>query len=64
MARVRVKLPNGSEATLDEGFARAEGLPILDRKPAVDTFGRDLPPKYSISRNPQGGTTAETPKEK
>jgi hypothetical protein len=60
--RVRVKLPNGAETTLDEGFARAEGLTILDRKPAVDSFGRDLPPKYPISH--KGGTTADSPKEK
>lgn len=63
MARVRVKMPNGAESTLDEEFARAEGLTVLDRKPAVDSFGRDLPPKYPISRT-KGGTTADTPKEK
>jgi hypothetical protein len=62
MACVRVKMPNGAETTLDEEFARAEGLTVLDRKPAVDSFGRDLPPKYPVSH--KGGTTANTTKEK
>ncbi len=60
MSRVRVKLPNGSEATLPSGFAEAEGLPILN-KPAVDSFGRDLPPKMPANLK---APVAEPSKEK
>lgn len=51
MARVRVKDPdNGAEYTTSTEWAEALGLKPLDR-PAVDDYGRDVPPKYPVAKD-------------
>lgn len=62
--RVRVLCPNGYEVTLRREFAESEGLKILDSRPAVDAFGRDIPPKHHITKrdggaHPVGDNTKE-----
>jgi hypothetical protein len=39
---VRVRLPNGHETSINEDFARSEGLEILDA-PATNLRGKPLP---------------------
>lgn len=36
---------NGSRYTTSEAIAKADGLTILAQEPAVDRFGRPLPPE-------------------
>ena len=42
MSFVRVRLPNGHETSINEDFARSEGLEILDA-PATNLRGKPLP---------------------
>lgn len=44
---VRVKLQNGAEASVSEGFAKSHGLAAL-KKPAADRAGRALRDKPAI----------------
>ena len=46
MAFVRVKGPDGSEFTVDEGAVKALGVSVLKDKNAVDVNGQPLPAKY------------------
>jgi len=52
MALVRVKLPNGDEATVGERAVKVLNAAVID-KPAVDHNGRPLPVKPNIHK---GGT--------
>lgn len=54
MAFVRVKGPDGSEFTIDEGAAEALGVKPIE-KDAVDVNGRPLPVKYptDLAGNPK-----------
>jgi hypothetical protein len=59
--QVRVKDPvSGAEFTTNEIHAESAGLTVLD-KPAVDSFGGDLPPKYPVTK---GGKPVVTNPEK
>lgn len=61
MDRVRVKHPeNRAEFTTDADWAAMNGLSVID-KPAVNTVGDDLPPKYPITT--KRGATAAPEKE-
>lgn len=55
---VRVKVENGSEVTLDRGFAEAKKLEILDDKPAVDQRGYALNAKHKANLAPSGSKYA------
>lgn len=57
--RVRVLNENGIATTAGADFARAYGLNILDGRVAVDSFGRDLPPKRHTTGK-SGKPTAKT----
>jgi hypothetical protein len=46
MAFVRVKGPDGSEFTIDEGAVKALEVSVLKDKDAVDVNGQPLPAKY------------------
>jgi hypothetical protein len=60
MAFVRVKGPDGSEFTIDEGAVETLGATVIDKE-AVDASGRPLPHKLNVSK---GGTkSASTSKE-
>ena len=56
MSFVRVRLPNGRETSLNEEFARSEGLQILD-EPATDYRGRPLPESRKDGRRVKPRTT-------
>lgn len=49
---VRVKLENGSEATLPREFAEAKKVEILEDKPAVDARGEALSAKHVANLKP------------
>ena len=60
--QVRVKDPDsGVEFTTNEVHAESAGLTVLKDKPAVDSFGRDLPAKYPVTK---GGAPVTNTKEK
>lgn len=48
MDLVRVKLENGTEASVGTSFADSHGLKVLD-KPAVDAAGRPIPTKHPVT---------------
>ena len=49
--QVRVKDPDtGAEFTTNEVHAESAGLTVLKDKPAVDSFGQDIPPKYPVTK--------------
>lgn len=59
--QVRVKDPtSGAEFTTNTVHAESAGLPVIE-KPAIDSFGRDLPAKLPILTP---GDAGSTPKEK
>ncbi len=50
-ALVRVKdNSNGAEYTTSLAAAQADGITVLDGRPAVDEFGAHLPPKPSTPK--------------
>lgn len=51
---VRVKLENGSEATLSREFAEKAGVKILNGKPAVDQRGEALNAKHQADLSTGG----------
>ncbi len=60
--QIRVKDPNnGAEFTTNEIFAESAGLSVL-KKPAVDSFGRNIPTKYPVTKG--GEPVVTDPKEK
>lgn len=59
---VRVKLDNGSEATLSREFAEAKRLTILD-KPAVDARGEALSAKHQANLAPSSKYGGMKPEE-
>lgn len=56
MSFVRVRLANGHETSLNEDFARSEGLQILD-EPATDYRGWPLPVSRKNGRRVKPRTT-------
>lgn len=65
---VRVRLENGSEASVSDEFAKLHKLdPLTERggelKPA-ERSGRALPAKHRTSKGSTARSTADTPKEK
>lgn len=60
MALVRVKLPNGDEATVGSDYADDLGLKVLD-KDAVDIYGTPLPAKPFRALGETAGTTSAAP---
>lgn len=57
MTFVRVKLENGSEASVSAELAELHNLKPLD-KPAVDRRGRALPAKHNPLKNKKSGASA------
>ncbi len=59
MALVRVKLPNGDEATVGSDYADDLGLKVLE-KDAVDIYGTPLPakPNRPLGETATGTTSA------
>jgi hypothetical protein len=55
---VRVKLEDGSEASVGASFAESYGLTVLD-KPAVDKRGRGLPAKPHVDITLRGAELNE-----
>lgn len=51
---VRVKDPvSGHEFTAWDTHAESAGLAVLKDRPAVDDFGREVPPKYRVTKDGQ-----------
>ncbi|HET8535916.1 MAG TPA: hypothetical protein VFL73_01935 [Solirubrobacteraceae bacterium] len=55
---VRIRT-EGGEATVSAAFAERAGSTVVD-KPAVDAYGRPLPPKHRATRR-ASATPAEAP---
>lgn len=60
---VRVKLENGSEATLPREFAEAKKVKILEDKPAVDARGEALDAKHPADLRPSSRYGGMKPEE-
>lgn len=59
MGFVRVKGPDGSEFSIDEGAVKGMGVTVLD-KPAVDVNGRPLAWKPATTKDGKPKAAAKT----